>query len=126
MDSRQKRDELARRFVRYAARILRLSAALPKTEEGHHVRRQILRSGTAPGSHYREACGAESRVDFVHKLKIGLKELYETDYWLAVIEESGMLPAAKLRDIKQETNELISILVSSILTARRNVARAKS
>lgn len=126
MDSRQKRDELARRFVIYAARILRLSAALPKTEEGLHVRRQILRSGTAPGAHYREACGAESRVDFVHKLRIGLKELYETDYWLAVIEEAGMLPGAKLRDIQQETSELIAILVRSVMTARRNTARAKS
>jgi four helix bundle protein len=125
MDSRQKRDELAKRFVRYAARILRLSAALPKTEEGLHVRRQILRSGTSPGSQYREACGAESRDDFIHKLRIGLKELYETDYWLSVIEESGMLPDAKLADIQQETSELIAILVQSVMTARRNAGHAK-
>jgi four helix bundle protein len=126
MDSRQKRDELARRFVCYPARILRFSAALPKTEEALHVRRQILRSGTAPGAHYPEACGAESRLDFVHKLRIGLKELYETDYWLAVIEEVEMLPGSKLKGIQQETRELIAILVKSVMTARRNAARAKN
>ena len=125
MDSRQKWDALGMRFVHYAARILRLSSALPKTEEGLHVRRQILRSGTAPGSHYREACGAESRVDFVHKLRIGLKELYETDYWLSVIEVSEMLPSTKLKEIQQETSELSAILVRSIMTARRNATRAK-
>ena len=125
MDSREKRDELARRFVRYAARILRLSASLPRTEEGMHVRCQILRSGTAPGSHYREACGAESRKDFIHKLRIGLKELYETDYWLAVIGEAAMLPQAKLTDIQRETGELIAILVQSINTARKNARHAK-
>ena len=125
MDSRQKRDELASRFARYSARILRLSSALPKTEEGLHVRRQILRSGTAPGAQYREACGAESRDDFVHKLRIGLKELYETDYWLAVIGEYGMLPTTKLTEIRQETSELIAIVVQSVMTARRNARRAK-
>ena len=126
MDSREKRDELARRFVRYAARILHLATALPKTEEGMHVRRQILRCGTAPGANYREACGAESKADFIHKLRIALKELYETDYWLCVIVESGMLPKAKLQDILKETDELIAILVQSIMTARRNARHAKA
>jgi hypothetical protein len=73
-----KSDELERRLISFAATILSLSSRLPKSPQGRHVRDQILRSGTAAAANYGEARGAESRADFVHKLKVVFKELNET------------------------------------------------
>jgi four helix bundle protein len=80
--------ELEARLLQYAVRIFRLCASLPKTEEGLHIRRQILRSDTSAGANHQEARGAESRSDFIHKMQIVLKELRETQYWLRLIEAS--------------------------------------
>src|SRR5438034_744290 len=78
-------DELEERLVDFAVRIVKLSAGLPKTPAGKHVAGQILRSGTSPAPNYGEARGAESHADFVHKLRIVLKELNETHIWLRII-----------------------------------------
>ena len=117
--------KLSDRLLQYGARILRLSASLPKTEEGLHVRRQLLRSGTSAGANYQEACGAESRSDFIHKMQIVLKELRETDYWLCLLAASELMPRQRLSDIFQESDELISIVVKSLVTARGNANDAK-
>lgn len=77
-------DELEERLVDFAVRIVRLSSSLPKTPAGRHIAGQILRSGTSPAPNYGEARGAESHADFVHKLRIVLKELNETSIWLRV------------------------------------------
>jgi len=79
-----KRDALRDRLVDFAVRIVLVSKALPKSTEGRHVGRQILRAGTSPGANFEEACGAESHADFTHKVGIVLKELKETRYWLRV------------------------------------------
>jgi four helix bundle protein len=102
-----KRD-LAARLLQFAVRIVRISAALPKTEEGLHVRRQILRSGTSAGANYQGARGAGSRADFLHKMQIVLKELRETHFWLSLIEAAEFLPKSRLSDILKESNELIA------------------
>jgi len=81
-------DELEERLINFAVRIVKLSSALPKTPAGNHLARQILRSGTSPAPNYGEARGAESTADFIHKLRIVLKELNETSTWLHVIERS--------------------------------------
>ena len=70
--SHQKAEQLSERLLDFAIRVVRLAKALPKSQEGRHVGRQILRSGTSPGANYEEACGAESRRDFAHKLGIVL------------------------------------------------------
>ena len=72
---------LQQRFVRFGAEILEVSSKLPKTQQGSHISKQILRSGTAIAANYAEARGAESRLDFIHKLRIVLKELNETMVW---------------------------------------------
>jgi four helix bundle protein len=78
-----------------------------------------LRSGTSPAANYGEAQGAESKADFIHKLKIALKELRETEVWLKIISESDMVkPNSKLQPLIQETDELISIIFTSIGTAK--------
>jgi len=116
-DLQTQADELEERLIDFAVRIVRLSARLPKTAAGRHIAGQILRSGTSPAPNYGEARGAESRADFIHKLKIVLKELNETSIWLRIIKGSGILGADLLRDIMQESKELCKIFTSSLKTA---------
>lgn len=84
-------DDLEERLINFAVRIMNLCASLPKTPAGRHVAGQILRSGTSPAPNYGEARGAESQADFIHKLRIVLKELNETSIWLRIIERSHLL-----------------------------------
>ncbi len=104
--------------MNFAVRIVKLSARLPRTAAGKHIGGQILRSGTSPAPNYGEARGAESRADFVHKIRIVLKELNETSIWLRVIERSKMLKAELLRDIIQENGDLCKIFATSLKTVR--------
>jgi four helix bundle protein len=85
---RSQADELEDRLVDFAVRIVRLSAALPRTAAGRHVAGQILRSGTSAAPNYAEARGAESTADFIHKVRIVFKELNETLIWLRVIQRA--------------------------------------
>ena len=113
--------DLQDRLIDYAVRIIRLSESLPETKAGKHVSSQILRSGTSPGPNYGEARSAESRADFVHKLKTSLKELRETDTWLKIIAKAQMIESASLLEpLLKETDELIAILFTSIETAKKN------
>src|SRR5258706_16373180 len=111
-------DELEARLIDVAVRIVKLSARLPRTPAGKHIAGQILRSGTSPAPNYGEARGAESRADFVHKLRVVLKELNETSIWLRVIHWSRMLKGDLLADIIRENVELCRIFTSSLKTAR--------
>src|SRR6266403_118931 len=86
-----KADELEERLIDFAVRVIKLSAALPRTPAGRHIAGQIVRSGSSPAPNYGEARGAESHADFVHKLRIVLKELNETSIWLRIIERSEIL-----------------------------------
>jgi four helix bundle protein len=112
-------DELEERLIDFAVRVVNLSASLPKTPAGKHIAGQIMRSGTSPAPNYGEARGAESHADFVHKLRIVLKELNETSIWLRVIERSKMLRKELITDIVGENKELCRIFTSSLKTARR-------
>ena len=126
MQSKTKmRQDLSNRFVQYSVRIIRVGTALPKTEEGLHIRRQMLRSGTSAGADYEEARGGESRRDFIHKMQIVLKELCETHYWLRVIEAAALIPSRRLSEMLQKSDELISIVVKSLVTARGNASHGK-
>jgi four helix bundle protein len=116
-DLQAQADELEERLINFAVRIVWLTARLPKTAAGRHIAGQILRSGTSPAPNYGEARGAESRADFIHKLRIVLKELNETSIWLRIIKGSGTLRADLLRDIMQESKELCRIFTASLKTA---------
>lgn len=111
-------DELEERLVDFAVRVVNLSANLPKTPAGKHIAGQILRSGTSPAPNYGEARGAESHADFIHKLRIVLKELNETSIWLRVIERSQLLRKNLIGDIIGENKELCRIFTASLRTAR--------
>jgi len=113
-----KPNQLEKRLVSFAASIVSLSSKLPRTPQGRHICSQILRSGTAAAANYGEARGAESRADFIHKLKVVFKELNETTVWLEVIGESSMLSRESIVLIVAENRELCRIIGASITTAR--------
>ena len=79
------RNDLSERLLGFAAEIVRLVVDLRKSSVGRHISNQLTRSGTSPGANYEEACGAESRAGFIHKMQIVLKELRESGYWLRLI-----------------------------------------
>jgi len=122
--AKKKEYDLQDRLIDYAVRIIKLSEALPDTKAGRHVSSQILRSGTSPAPNYGEAQSAESPADFIHKLKIALKELRETGIWLEIIVRAEMIkPASQITPLLQETDELIAILFTSVETARKRKGR---
>lgn len=108
----------------FAVRVIRLYAALPKTTEAQVMGKQLLRSGTSVGAHYREAKYAKSDADLVSKLEGRLQELEETAYWLELLEEMNIFPKTKLKPLQLETAELIAIFVTIVkkIRSRRKVA----
>ena len=120
-----KGDDIQDRLINFAVAIIKLCGRLPKTKEGRHVTGQLLRCGTSPAPNYGEARGAESDNDFVHKLKIALKELNETGIWLEIIKRSEMIKPEHLSPVAQECSELAKILGASLRTiARRQSAES--
>jgi four helix bundle protein len=118
-------DELAERLLEFAARVGKVVDALPQSRLGRHIAGQLVRCGTSPLPNYEEGCAAESRADFVHKLKICLKELRESRAWLRLIVKSDLLAAARMEPLLDECNQLCNILAQSLITAQHN-APAKS
>lgn len=112
-------DELQNRLIDFVVRIINVADALPSSPAGRHISGQILRCGTSPAPNYAEARGAESRADFVHKLKIALKELNETSVWLRVIGRAQLLKPALLTPLTEENQQLSRILNASISTVKR-------
>jgi four helix bundle protein len=118
--------ELSDRLWTFAARVGKVVDALPDTRMGRHVAGQLVRCGTASGPNYDEGCVGESRADFIHKIKIALKELVETKGWLKFIIISKLLPATKVQLLRDECEELRKILTSSIVTAKQNAPKSIS
>ncbi len=114
------RFDLEERLLEFSARIIRLVNALPNTRAANHVAGQLLRCGTSPFGNHGEVQAAESRKDFVHKLRICLKELKETKRWLRLIERAALLPDSETGPLLRETEELIKIFFTSIRTIEKN------
>jgi four helix bundle protein len=112
--------ELQLRLQKFACDCLKISEIIPSTVGGRHVAGQLVRSGTSPALHYGEALAAESRRDFVHKMKVCLKELHEAKSTLILVEMMQWILYAKLNSVIKEADELISIFTASIKTAIRN------
>ena len=112
-------DQLEKRSISFTS-ILPLSSKLPRTPQGRHVCKQLLRSGTAAAANYGEARGAESRADFIHKLKVVFKELNETTVWLELIGESSLLSPDKIVAVVAENRALCRIIGASIRTAKNS------
>jgi four helix bundle protein len=110
--------DLKARTKQFALRILRLYRALPAKEEARILGRQVLRSGTSVGANYRAACRARSKAEFISKLGIVLEEADETIFWLESLHEGGIVKHEKLEALLKEAEELTSIFVASLCTAK--------
>ena len=114
--------DLENRLLEFASAIIDLSEKLPSSRAGNHIAGQILRSGTSPFPNHGEAESAESREDFIHKLKLCLKELRETRRWARLIQRKGWAKnETTLLFTLSESEELIRIFASSIKTAQQNL-----
>ena len=117
----KKHADLQDRLIDFSVRVIKVADSLASTRTGNQLRGQLLRCGTSPPANYAEAQSAESRADFVHKLKIVLKELRETKVWLLILIRASLIkPEARLQPLVLECDELISIFVKSVNTARKN------
>ena len=114
--------DLEDRLVEFACRIIEIVETFPKDRAGNYIAGQLIRCGLAPALLYGEAQGAESRLDFIHKMKIVLKELKETRVCLKIISKvSKIKKSEQLINIQSENEQLISITAKSIDTAKRNL-----
>ena len=121
MSKDNRKFDIEERLIDFAVRIIRTAESLPKTKAGNHIAGQLTRCGTSPAPNYGEAQSSESIANFIHKMKICLKELRETKVWLLMITRAHLIkPKLKLKPIVDENNELISIFVKSIQTAKQN------
>lgn len=119
-DGRKKYD-LEDRLLDYAAEVIRFTEGMMKTDAGRHVGGQLLRSGTAPLAHQGEAQAAESSKDFIHKMKVALKELRESCRWLKLARRVPLTKnTERVNSLLSETDELIRIFVASVRTAKQN------
>ncbi len=110
---------LVDRTREYSLRIIRLYSALPRDQVAAVIGKQLLRSGTSPGAHFREALRARSKAEYVAKLNSGLMELEETLYWLELLIGADVFPTDRIEPLMRETEELIAIFVTLIKKWRR-------
>jgi four helix bundle protein len=107
------------RTKRFAMQVIRCCHTIPRNEESRIVCRQLLRSATSVAANYRAVCRARSSADFISKMGIVLEEADESLFWLELLMESGIAPREKLRPLLEESDELVSIFVASLRTAKR-------
>lgn len=121
-----KGDDLEERLIDFAVETINFSNRLPRTRAGIHISSQLLRSGTSPAALYGEARSAESVNDFIHKLKVCLKELNESNIWLKIIMKSQLQPVEQVVSIQKECEELCRIINASIQTSKRRINSSKN
>ena len=111
-------EDFKRRTRRFALRVIRLTESLPSSQTARVIGRQLLRCGTSVGANYRAACRAGSRAEFVAKMGIVEEECDESLYWMELLIESGLVMEPLLAELVKEANEILSLVVASIKTAR--------
>lgn len=117
----ERKYDLEARLIEFAAAIISFTDSRINTKAGNHMANQLLRSGTSPALNYGEAQSGESRKDFIHKMKVVLKELRESGVAIKIIEKSKLhLNIQEVASLQNECNQLISIFVKSVDTAERN------
>jgi four helix bundle protein len=114
------KEELKKRTKKFALTVISLVNELPKTKGGNAVGNQLIRSGTSVAANYRTACRARSTADFISKITIVEEECDESQFWIELIDESGMVKHEQVAEILKEANELTAIFTTSGKTARNN------
>jgi four helix bundle protein len=113
------KEEMKKRTKKFGLRSIRLCEALPDTPVVRVIRNQLLRCGTSVGANYRAACRAKSKADFISKMGTVEEETDESMYWMELIIEGGFMKEELISDLYQEADEILSIVISSIKTAKR-------
>ncbi|MFN4173858.1 MAG: four helix bundle protein [Parachlamydiaceae bacterium] len=103
----------------FALRVIKLYSSLPKTTLAQILGKQLVRSGTSVGAHYREGKRARSNAEFVSKIEVGLQELEESVYWIELLVESNIVENKLVHNLLKEADELISIHVTMINNAKK-------
>ena len=111
--------DLSDRLESFAAEVIKGVPRINRTFAGRHIAGQLIRSSTSAGANYEEACGAESRQDFIHKLQIVLKELKESLFWLRISVKADLVTAEVINPLLKEGKELANIIGKSVVTAKR-------
>ncbi len=119
MGDTEQANEIEERLIDFAVRVIKVADSLPKSATGKHIAGQLLRAGTSPAPNYAEARGAESTADFIHKLKIALKELNESCVWLKMICQAELMKPDLLNDLIDENQQLSRMLNASVKTAKQ-------
>jgi four helix bundle protein len=114
-------NELKKRTKQFGLRVIKLVEALPNSTTARTIGNQLLRSGMSVGANYRAACRGRSKADFVAKAGISLEEADECLYWMELLQEAGIFPADRLKELMKEADELVAIFTASIKTARANL-----
>lgn len=114
--------ELLQRTKAFSLRIIRLVDALPKTNAGTVIGRQLLRCGTSVAANYRAACRGRSKAEFIAKLGIVEEESDESCFWLELVVDAGLLPTDRVGALLQEAREITAIVVASRKSAKRSIA----
>ncbi|MFO1513865.1 MAG: four helix bundle protein [Verrucomicrobiota bacterium] len=112
------REEMKARTKAYANRVVKLCAALPNNWIARTLGKQLLRSGTSVGANYRAVCRAKSNADFINKLRVVEEECDESLFWMELLVENDLIKPTRLRELMQEGDEILAIVVSSAKTAR--------
>lgn len=115
--------DLRTRTSDFALRIIRLYVSLPKTTEAQVIGKQVLRSGTSIGAHYREGYRAKSDADIVNKFENALQELDETEYWLELLVKAEIVPSTKLETLRKEANELLAIFTTIVTKIKKRTGK---
>src|SRR4029079_9976522 len=113
----QKPEDLQQRLNVFSGRAMKVARLLAPDYQAQHVAKQLTRSSSSLAANYGEVRGAESRADFIHKLRVVLKELNETEVWLSLIVENSWFSATKMSALIAENRELCRIIAASIRTA---------
>jgi len=119
------KDELKERFRQFSLRIINLVDNMPNTIAGNALAKQIIRSGTSPAANYRAACLAKSDKDFLNKLKMVEEEIDETQHWLGLIMDAGMINKERILSLYEESIELNRIIIKSIVSTKTRMENNK-
>jgi four helix bundle protein len=119
-------NEMKKRTKQFGLRVIKLVESLPSGQTARTIGNQLLRSGMSVGANYRAACRGRSKADFIAKAGISLEEADECLYWMEMLQEAGIVPAEKMKDLMKEADELVAIFTASIRTARTNLKQMDS
>jgi four helix bundle protein len=114
-------NEMKKRTKQFGLRVIRLVESLPSNQTARTIGNQLLRSGLSVGANYRAACRGRSKADFIAKAGISLEEADECLYWMEMLQEAGIIPVDKMKDLMKEADELVAIFTASIKTAKANL-----